>query len=370
MRAVLLLLLVAVTHANIDHFAKCVADSEHACAVSIGKQVSDVLRAGVLRAAQPLLKYVATPSGSAVYQRLWDASAKALPEIAMQIDGFASGASLDRHTARVAALAAEISHFAVRDGSVHIPVNLTSKSCSDYHSLGGGASAGEPLLRAWVHNEDGTAIDGVESFLTDMSVAGVRRLGFSYASNAGLAGWAWSVNSHGIAQSVNALNPYNLSDDGIAIAMLARHVAGSTSLDDAVNRTCGLQLASGAHFNLGSIHEPERQLMIEASNVGCDVRTLSAPSSSSHAPSRRAAGAAGSAADFTIGFHANLYESARLRGIDGGASAKGIDAPSSVHRMARMGALPPAQTTRALEAVVSDTHDAQYPIHRDAHLPE
>ena len=63
----------------------------------------------------------------------------------------------------------------------------------------------------------------------------------------------------------------------------------------------------------------------------------------------------------TVGFHANVYESDALRGIDAEFAAA---AASSRHRMARMGELSPAASTAALEAVISDTADRDYPIHR------
>ena len=121
------------------------------------------------------------------------------------------------------------------------------------------------------------------SYLIDANVTGggsassssvpLRRVSFVYSHDL-IGGWAWSLNSHGIGQSVNALDPTNLTI-GVADAFHARYVAGATSLSDAVQRACALKpLAGGQHFNLGSIHEPDHQLMIEASNVGCDVRVL------------------------------------------------------------------------------------------------
>jgi hypothetical protein len=70
----------------------------------------------------------------------------------------------------------------------------------------------------------------------------------------------------------------------------------------------------------------------------------------------------------TVGFHANLYESDKLKGIDGGAKA--LDSASSIHRYARMSQMAPATSIRALEAVVSDTQDLHYPIHRDGAKPD
>ena len=72
--------------------------------------------------------------------------------------------------------------------------------------------------------------------------------------------------------------------------------------------------------------------------------------------------------DVTVGFHANLYESAKLKGIDGGAKA--LDSTSSIHRYARMSQMAPATSTHALEAVVSDTQDPEYPIHRNGAKPD
>ena len=192
-----------------------------------------------------------------------------------------------------------------------------------------------------MHNEDGYSRDVEETFMIDANVSGVRRIAFVYGHDAGLGGWAWGVNSHGVAQSVNALFPANMTV-GIATAFHARHVAGATSLDDAIRRACSLSPAGGQHLNVGSIHEPA-QAMIEVSPQGCDVRTLSP--------------AAGTTT--TVGYHANLYESSKLKGIDADPLA-----PSSVHRMRRMAEFAPPTSTGQLEQIISDTKDRAYPIHR------
>lgn len=110
-----------------------------------------------------------------------------------------------------------------------------------------------------------------------------------------------------------------------------------------------------ACFNLGSILEPNRQqLMIEVEGAQCEVRAVRPPPP------------AAADDEVAVGFHANLYESPKLKGTDGGGAAH----PSSEHRMRRMGALPPAASVRALKVVISDTSDPEYyPIHRDGHSP-
>ena len=271
------------------------------------------------------------------------------------------GAGLLVRDAYVAAFANELTWFAKRAGFV---TPLVAKKCTDYHSLGAD-------VRAWVHNEDGDRADIDESYLIDATVAptntsstrGSHRVAFVYGHDL-VGGWAWSLNGHGLAQSVNALIPRNLTI-GVTDSFLARHVAGAASLDEARRRACETPMAGGQHFNLGSIHEPNRQLMIEASNVGCDVRTLAPPPTTTATSSSTTE----KAGDVTVGFHTNLYESAKLKGIDGGQSVA-LDGISSAHRMARMADLPPAKEMRALEAVVSDTQDATYPIHRTAAPPD
>jgi len=84
--------------------------------------------------------------------------------------------------------------------------------------------------------------------------------------------------------------------------------------------------------------------MVEVSSSECDVQTL--------VPAVEAPP--------VVGYHTNKYESNRFKGIDGPSAWH----PSSVHRMARMAELPLAASTDALKAVVSDTHDPVYPIHR------
>ena len=350
--------------------------------------------------------------GAATFEVLYAHNRAALPSIAEELTGIAEGAKLNLHDAVVSSLSTELSWFARRAGfDVAVP-----KSCSDYHSLG----QGERGLRAWVHNEDGELIDANQSFLIDAAVTNasgdsLRRISFVYGHDI-LGGWAWSINSHGVAHSVNALYPLNYTM-GIANSWLARHVAGASSLDDAVARACdpALTSAGGQNFNIGSIHESDRQIILEVSPLGCDVRTLLPPEALegtgagggdqaaealegvAAAPttlgcarrltclswpsldnpltlcllllcrleSRIGAKGAFSISEalkvnvsVTVGYHANLYVSAQFKGLDGGSGA------SSEHRMARMAALPPADTLSALEALISDTHDPIYPIHR------
>lgn len=360
--AAVLVLLSA--RANVETIASCSGSAtERECYVQIGKAAAIALRSAARRVLPPLVPFISSAAGGHVFGELQRVSRDAVPDVVQEIEAIAEGAQIHTRDMWVMAMEIELGWFARKAG---LSVALKPKSCSDYHSLSGDGS-----LSAWVHNEDGDPVDRPESFLVNANISGhSHRIGFAYAHDAGLAGWAWSVNAHGLAQSVNALNPANLTI-GVPDSLHARHVAGATSLDDAIHRACSLQLAGGQHFNVGSYKEAGRQLMIEASNVGCDVRELAPRASSAGTPKGDLEGSGRHrASDVTIGYHANLYESAKLKGIDGGASA--LDATSSLHRMRRMAELPPAGSLDDLLAVVSDTNDPVYPIHRPypVHKPD
>ena len=325
-----LLALLPTAHADIHRYVRCIAADEATCARQLGSQLGETLRSGVSLVAAPLLPYVNSAAGGSIFNQLLAVNKRVLPSICAELEGYAKGANVDTREAYVSAFATELRWFALHQG-FNLSGAAPPKKCSDYHSLDQSGS-----LAAWVHNEDGALADINASYLIDANVTGggsassssvpLRRVSFVYSHDL-IGGWAWSLNSHGIGQSVNALDPTNLTI-GVADAFHARYIAGATSLADAVQRACALKpLAGGQHFNLGSIHEPDHQLMIEASNVGCDVRVLRKPMAAATTVEPAAAPdlvLGGGAADddtkhpaitildeptqpLTIGYHANVY---------------------------------------------------------------
>jgi hypothetical protein len=340
------LALVVSVHANIDDVVRCEAPTARECARIIGQSSAGAAtRAQALKAVSALQPFLATSEGQHVLSQFLEVNRRLLPDVVDQVEGLAEGVGVTSRQMMISAMFWELSFFAKRAGFAVAPAH---KSCSDFHALGGG----DDRLRRWIHNEDSYPSDVNNSYVVDFNASGARHIGFVYDAQA-VAGWAWSINSHGLAHSVNALFPTNMSI-GLATSLLARDVGSATSLDDAARRACRPEVASGQHFNLGSLAEPDRQLMIESSYQGCDVRTLRPPTAGG------GLGSGGASAAVTNAWHANLYESSKLRGIDGGPSSD----PSTVHRMARMQTLAPVDSAAGLEAVVSDTTDTTYPIHR------
>ena len=255
------------------------------------------------------------------------------------------GAKVDETALMVVALSTELSYFAARDG-VAVP---RPKSCSDFHVLHDGTSL-------WGHNEDETPDQAAISYLVRGNVSGDVWLGFTYAPN--VVGWAWGANLHGHGQSVNALFPINVSI-GLGTNFVARDVLRSTSLDDAVKRATVKGQGNGQHFNLGNTRTPLHQAMVETSFVGSHVRSDAELS--------------------PVAFHANLFESPALKGLDGGPSLR----ISSAHRMRRMAELAPkfnttvgtssnsiSITTDIFGTVLSDRKDPAWPIHRNGASPD
>lgn len=327
--------------ANIDLNARCDASSTFECGWQVGQQMQTPIKFAVKTLVAKLAPYMATAHGTAIFESMLDANRNAYPEVAREYEGMAKGAGVNSRELFIAVLDNELSVFAKRSG---FPAN-TPKSCTDYHIMDAGN------CHTWGHNEDNAPIYMDFTYMLRASIGNFSYVGFAYAPNA--AGWAWGFNSHGMAQSVNALSPTNVTV-GIGVNFLARDVLNAASLDEAIARACVKGLASGQHFNLGSIHEKDRQVMIETSPVGCDVRELVPPEVQQGPP--------------TVAYHCNRYESKALRGIDRPFSQS---MQSSIHRMQRLDALDaPRHCLTSVKEVLSDTQDKQYPIHRDAQYPD
>jgi len=329
-----------LSHANVDLVAACDATTPRECGQQIGRQMALQIRTSVSSDVAKLEPFLGTEKGKQIFAALLLKNRKAYPDVASEYEGLAEGAGISSDDVFVSALAAELVHFARLHG---FGAMSHTRSCTDYHVMD---RVG--VVRAWGHNEDEAPALLNQTYMVHATVAGFRYIGFAYAPHP--VGWAWGFNSHGMAQSVNALAPVNVSI-GIGVNFLARDVLNSQSLNDAISRACVAEVATGQNFNLGSIHDGSRQLLIETSPLGCNVREVR-PSLERVHP--------------TVAFHCNLYESDWLKGIDGGAPAQ----PSSAHRMARLRSLPPADSIKELQNVLSDAHDPLWPVHRNAKPPD
>merc|ERR1719272_1916136 len=85
-----------------------------------------------------------------------------------------------------------------------------------------------------------------------------------------MVGWAWGFNSNGMGQSVNVLFPFDKCRVGLGMNFVARHVLEATSLEDALQRASigAVPHAFGLNFNLGSLGDKGRHMMVETSPNG------------------------------------------------------------------------------------------------------
>lgn len=205
------------------------------------------------------------------------------------------------------------------------------KGCTDFHS---------PTAAAWAHNEDENELSNKTWYFVRQRVAEPPSDFFAFTYPGQLAGWAYGMNSHGVAHSVNALFP-GVVRPGAAVQFVARDVLDAASLDDAVRRVSRSDNAGGQHFNIGSLHEPYRQVSVETSPLDNDVLDP--------APD---------------GFgHANLY--LRLRGsVPQPGPGSGPAYSSSTHRLSTLRRLSTPKSDRDLIEAISDRSDASFPIYR------
>lgn len=362
---------------NVFAVASCVAPTARLCGEQVGRQMAVPIRAAVQDSLAGLGAFLATAAGRRTRDDLVSMNRAAYPEVAEEYIGLAAGAGISHQDMLTVALENELVAFAKQEGLAssadrgaafahrpHAPSPMprAPKSCTDYHLMAG-------AHRMWGHNEDAQPIEANRTYLVEARVGGFGWVGFAYAPH--VVGWAYGINTHGLGQSINALSPLNVTL-GAGINFLARDVLNAASLDDAATRACAAPAASGQNLNVGSVHEPGRQLLIETSPVGCSVRELKPPPTGLERADRAigsptlgaSAGGRSRERRGTL-VHCNLYESTELAGLDGGPAHQ----PSSAHRLARLRSLPPATTAAELRARLDDRVDAAWPVHRNAVRP-
>ena len=265
------------------------------------------------------------------------------PHIIDEVAGIAAGSEQPIHLVMLANLAQEVSTFVKSAAPV--------VGCTDVHVLTSTDSA-------WGHTED-VLIEGsgyiVHSTLVgdDAAQDGVVKRYTAFCYPGCVAGWAWGYNAHGVAFSINALTPSKLCV-GLAASFVSRDVLDAENIDDAIARAAVLGQAGGQRFNLGSVAEPGRRVLIEAAPRGCEVRWL--------ANDERCC----ACNVYLLGTNPTEVE-----------GRTGCYAESSHRRLARVTALLPNKATVGAEdgvawirRVLTDAGDASFPIWRNKSPPD
>ena len=93
------------------------------------------------------------------------------------------------------------------------------------------------------HNEDNAKTSLGNTFLADVSIDGLRWVGYVYAGDLPTGAFGW--NSHGMAFTLNYVQPANFVAGGLGRSFISRDLLNAVSLEDAVRRVTVPNQAGG-----------------------------------------------------------------------------------------------------------------------------
>ena len=299
-----------------------------------------------------VINFTSSSAGQPAFLRMKEENSRAFPELAREIEGMAVGSRLPLDEMWAATLINELESLMTNGGGQWPPSDGSLASprraghCSDVYAVseGGGYAHGHnedwpgPIWQFWYFVAY-TAAPGAEF----ESCAGMVYPG-------GLVGWAGTWNAHGVYLTQNSLFPRKTLEGGLSSAFMQRNALCGTAtagkgLDAIIGAMtaphAGVGWSSGASVNLVSLHE-RRMANVEVHEARHSVHEV------------RMDGAANYS-------HFNMYKHLEVGVADGPEN-------STLHRQARVDALPPARSLADVKARLSDTADSAYPIFRDMTL--
>jgi len=275
--------------------------------------------------------------GRRAFQNLKRTNLAAYPKYAEEVRGIADGAGLDVDAVWSVNMLSELELLMGK-----LPPVATGH-CSDLYAVSpGGADAGF----SHGHNEDWPgAVSAFWYFVELVPLPGAdfeACAGMAYPGN--LVGWATTWNSHGMYLTQNSLFPRTTKPGGTLMAFAQREAlcgpSGRRGLDGVVASLAGTSWSAGASVNLVDL-SARRMANVELYE-GFHKVTEVTPRMGNYS-------------------HFNMYKAL-------GAGVLDKPEPSSVHRQARVDALPPVRSRADIASRLSDTADGEYPLYRDMTL--
>jgi hypothetical protein len=289
-----------------------------------------------------LLNYTVT-DGASVFAELKETNTAEHSELVAELEGLAAGADVPLGSVWAATLINELESLRTNP--------LPAGHCSDLYAV---ADSG---AKYHGHNEDWPG--PIRDFWYFVSYTPLPGANFSAVAGAvypgGLVGWASSWNAAGIYFTQNSLFPRKNVPGGVASAFAQRaalcgtgsgvagHSAAATTLDEFASRLVAKPWSSAASLNIVSLRE-NRMANVEV-HLGLHAR-------------HDVAADLGRSANYS---HFNMFKTLEVGLAD-------APEPSTVHRQARVDALPPVRDMADIAERLSDDHDRQYPIYRDMTL--
>lgn len=335
----------------------------------LGRQVGEAMAVTIERAfsadssLKALLEFCAGPEGRELLSAFEKTNRSSYPHIMEEVEGIAAGSGQSLDAVLLANMAQELSTFDERAAPV--------VGCTDYHVL-----SQDTRVSCWGHTEDVLAEERgyiVHSVLVapqeaaDGAEPAVLASYTAFAYPGCVAGWAWGFNQHGIAFSINALTPAR-TRVGLAASFVSRDVLDAIDMDDAIARATVPSQGGGQRFNIGSVVEPGRRLLIEASPQGCELRQL-APGERSAVCNVYLFGLSPASIEGRKGPYAESSHRRLARAMElaqASEPGQGAEVASDVAASPSRAALELQRIAR----VLSDRADPEFPIWRDGTAPD
>ena len=234
---------------------------------AVGKDMADSIRETVL----PLAEFQQARrrwTGSNYLKKLDDADRSVFPEYVSELEGMAQGAQLDYES------------LLIWNCRGDLPLNEGENPESAEHAPEGCTTLLYPAVEnsdaVIAHNEDGPPeLDGHCRWLTVNQANGTKFSTFHYPGM--LPGHTFSVNSHGLVQTINNIRVEDLQT-GIPRHFICRAVLNCSTLEEALVHLQRNDRASGFHHSLGDT-SGENLLSVEAPASACEVKKISQPDS-------------------------------------------------------------------------------------------
>ena len=234
---------------------------------AVGKNMADSIRETVL----PLAEFQQSQrnwKGSSYLKKLDEAARNVFPTYVLELEGMAQGAQVDYESLLIWNCRGDLPLLAGAnpESAEHAPEGCTTL-------LYPSAEDADALI---AHNEDGPPeLDGHCRWLTVTQANGTKFSTFHYPGM--LPGHTFSVNSHGLVQTINNIRVDDLQS-GIPRHFICRAILDCNTLEEALVHLQRPDRAGGFHHSLG---QPSRNnlLSVEAPASACVVKKISRPAS-------------------------------------------------------------------------------------------
>ena len=234
---------------------------------AVGKNMADSIRETVL----PLGKFQQSQrnwKGSSYLKKLDEAARNVFPAYVLELEGMARGAQVDYESLLIWNCRGDLPLLAGAnlESAEHAPEGCTTLL---YPST-------EDADAVIAHNEDGPPeLDGHCRWLTVTQANGTKFSTFHYPGM--LPGHTFSVNSHGLVQTINNIRVDDLQS-GIPRHFICRAILDCSTMEEALAHLQRPDRAGGFHHSLGQ-PSGNNLLSLEAPASACEIKKIRCPAS-------------------------------------------------------------------------------------------